>query len=77
MLPTAFIVGAPTAFLLNRYGLFNAWIVMAVGTLAGVAWAIPALRYKPPPYEMALSFGLGGFIAAALFWSVYAAGANK
>jgi hypothetical protein len=77
MLPTAFIVGVPAAFFLNRQGLLKGLVVMAVGTLAGVAWAIPALGHKPPPYDMALFFGLGGFIAAALFWSVYAAGANK
>ncbi len=76
MLPTAFIVGAPFAVMLNRVGWFKGWVVVVIGTLAGASWAIPAIGYKPPPYDMAVFFGLGGFTASLLFWVVYA-GANK
>ncbi len=69
MLPTAFVVGVPAAVILSRYGLLKWWVVMVVGTLAGASWAIPAIGYKPPPYDMALFFGLGGYVSSALFWS--------
>lgn len=76
MLPTAFVVGAPAAVFLSRLGWLNGWVVSFVGTLAGASWAIPTIGYKPPPYDMAVFFGLGGLVASALFWLVYA-GANK
>lgn len=76
MLPTAFLVGAPVAVLLNRLGSLNGWVVVIVGTLAGSAWAIPMIGYKPPPYDVAVFFGFGGFLAAAIFWITYAR-ANK
>jgi len=76
MLPTAFIAGVPFAIVLSRFGWLRGWVVVLVGTLAGAAWAIPAIGYKPPPYDMAVFFGLGGFLASTLFWLVYA-GANK
>jgi len=76
MLPTAFLVGVPASVLLSRLGWFNGSIVMLIGFLAGAAWAIPAIGYKPPPYDLAISFGLGGFLSSALFWLIYS-GANK
>jgi hypothetical protein len=76
LMPTAFIVGVPVAIVLDRTGLLRGWVVVLIGTLAGAAWAIPAIGYKPPPYDMAVFFGFGGFLASALFWLVYA-GANK
>jgi len=76
MLPTAFVVGVPVAIVLSRLGWLKGWVVVFLGTITGAAWAIPAIGYKPPPYDMAVFFGLGGFLASALFWLVYA-GANK
>lgn len=72
MLPTAFFVGVPAAVMLSRLGWLKGWVVVFLGTLAGAAWAILAIGYKPPPYDMAMFFGLGGFLASALFWLVYA-----
>ena len=68
MLPTALVVGIPGYFLLRARGWLNGWTVIGIGTLAGMAWAIPAIGKQPPPYDMALFFGLGGFIASGIFW---------
>ena len=76
MLPTALAVGVPFVIMLNRVGWFNGFVVVAIGTIAGAAWAFPALGYKPPPYDLAMFFGLGGFIASLLFWVIYSR-ANK
>jgi hypothetical protein len=71
MLPTALIVGVPGYYLLRRSGWLNGWTVLGLGTVAGAAWAVPAIGYQPPPYDLALFFGLGGFIAAAVFWLAF------
>ena len=76
MLPTAFAVGIPFVIALNRLGWFNGIVVVAIGTIAGVAWALPALIYKSRSYDLAMFFGLGGFIASLLFWVIYSR-ANK
>jgi len=76
MLPTAFLVGAPISVMLRRLGWLNGGVVVFVGTLAGAAWAIPALGYKPAPFDLAIFFGLGGLLASATFWLVYKS-ANK
>jgi hypothetical protein len=77
MLPTALIVGVPGFLLLCRRGWFNGWTVVGIGTLAGAAWALPVIGAKPPPYDLATFFGLGGFIASAVFWLVVAPSGRK
>ena len=77
MLPTAFAVGIPFVIMLNRVGWFNGFVVITIGTIAGAAWALPALGYKPPPYDLAMFFGLGGFIASLLFWVIYSRANNQ
>jgi hypothetical protein len=77
MLPTAFVVGVPSYFLLKRAGWFNGWSVLSIGAASGMAWAIPVIGYKPPPYNLVLFFGLGGFIASAVFWLLFARANNS
>jgi hypothetical protein len=76
MLPTAFLVGAPFAILLNRIGCFKGWVVLIIGALAGALWAIPSMVNERAFYDTALLFGVGGFVASLVFWVIYA-GANK
>ena len=71
MLPTALVVGLPGYFFLKRLNWLNGWSVIALGTVAGAAWAIPAIGSKPLPYDLALFFGLGGFISAAVSWLAF------
>jgi len=76
MLPTALAVGLPFAIVLKRFGWFNGFVVVAIGTFAGAAWALPALGRRPPPYDLFMFFGFGGFIASLIFWVIYSS-ANK
>jgi len=71
MLPTALVVGVPAYFMLRRLGWLNGWTVIGIGTLAGMAWALPAIGRPLFPYDTFLFFGLGGFIASAIFWWIY------
>jgi len=71
MLPTALVVGVPGYLLLRSRGCLNGWTVIGIGTVAGMAWTLPANGKQPPPYGMALFFGLGGFIASGIFWLAF------
>jgi hypothetical protein len=70
MLPTALLVGVPGYLILGSRGWLNGWTVIGIGTLAGVAWALPALGMQSSSYDTALFFGLGGLIASAVFWAL-------
>jgi hypothetical protein len=68
MLPSALIIGVPVFLLLRRNGWLNGWTVIGIGTVVGAGWALPFSGYYPPPYDLALFFGLGGLISSAIFW---------
>ncbi len=73
---TVMFVALPTLIILNRFLWLRGSIVLVVGTILGTVWVIPMLGTHPPPYIPALFFAFGGFLAASIFWIVYA-GANK
>lgn len=73
---TVVIVAVPTLIIFNRLLLLKRPIVLITGTLLGAGWVIPMLGAQPPPYIPALFFSFGGFLAASIFWLLYA-GANK
>jgi hypothetical protein len=68
------ILGLPTLFVLARLGLLRLWIILACGLAAGAL--IPTILARQfQAFAMGL-YGLGGMLAALIFWICWTHGPN-
>ncbi|WP_139058890.1 hypothetical protein [Thiorhodococcus drewsii] len=69
---TTVFVAVPILVMLNRVQWLRRSVVSVVVTLLGAVWVIPVLGQQPPPYIPILFSASGGFLAASIFWVMYA-----
>ena len=69
----AVVLGAPSYYLMRRYGRINGWSTLLAGVLIGVVVAtIVNLPYKPRPHALLICSLVGG-ISTFVFWMILAA----